>query len=93
MNIENINDEKVRWFVEGTFSRFERINKRLWIFCIILFLGFILSNAFWIYRELQFEEITITQEATADGDSDIKLQNVGGDYYGGQSETNDQDQN
>lgn len=89
MNMENMIDEKIKWFIEGNFVRLERTIKRLWILCIIIFLAFVLSNACWIYREFQFEDIVVTQEATSDGDSEIHLQNVNGDYYGSQSKTND----
>lgn len=69
-------------------ARFERIIKRLWILCIILIIALFGTNAAWLWHESQFEYYEITQEATADGNNDISLQNVSGDYYGGQSKTN-----
>lgn len=73
---------------ESVTSRQERTIKRLWILCIILIISLIGTNAGWIYYELSFEDVTVTQEveATADGDSDLNLNTVGGDYYGGESE-------
>ena len=69
-------------------ARFERIIKRLWVLCIILIIALLGTNAGWLWYESQFEYYEITQEAAADGSSDISLQNVSGDYYGGQSKTN-----
>lgn len=68
---------------ESTVDRLERVARRLWILCIIIFLSFVSSNVFWIWYEGQFvtETTTITQEATADGDSDIHdiyLENTNG---------------
>lgn len=77
---------------EGAVARLERVCRRLWILCIIIFLSFVASNAFWIWYEGQFqtETTTITQEATADDGSDIHdiyLENK----HGCQSETDNQD--
>lgn len=72
---------------ESATSRQERTIKRLWILCLVLIIALIGTNAGWIYYESSFEDVVVTQEATADGSSDINLQNVGGDYYERQSET------
>lgn len=64
----------------------ERVNKRLWILCIILIVSLLGTNGAWIYYENQFEDVVVTQEAQADGESDINLQSIGGDYYGRESE-------
>ena len=74
---------------EGAVARLERVCRRLWILCIIIFLSFVASNAFWIWYEGQFqnETTTITQEATADEGSsihDIYLENK----HGGEGKTN-----
>jgi hypothetical protein len=57
-------DVTVPYFVhEGEMARMERINKKLWILCIVLFLAFAVTNAGWIYYESQFiDEVTVTQE-------------------------------
>lgn len=47
---------------ESELARMERINKRQWILCIILFLGLVLSNAGWIYYESQWEDVVTTVE-------------------------------
>lgn len=72
---------------ESSQARMERVNKRLWILCIILIVSLLGTNGAWIYYENQFEDVVVTQEAQADGESDINLQSIGGDYYGRESES------
>lgn len=77
---------------ESSHARAERVTVRLWIVILVLIVSLIGTNAGWIYYESQWAYVetstqTITQEATSDGDSDINLQNIGGDYYGGESKT------
>jgi hypothetical protein len=67
----------------------ERTIKRLWILAIILILALIGTNLGWLYYENQFEDLTtVTQDvsAEADGDSDINLHTIGGDYNGSESD-------
>lgn len=71
---------------ESSQARMERVNKRLWILCIMLIVSLLGTNGAWIYYENQFEDVVVTQEAQADGESDINLQSIGGDYYGRESE-------
>lgn len=82
---------------ESTMARFERTNKRLWILIIILIAVILGTNAGWLYYESQWQtvESTVTQdvEATADDNSDINLNTVGGDYYGGESESKTNSEN
>ena len=81
-------DAVIPYFVhESMITRMELVNKRLWILCIILIVLLMGTNAGWMYYESQWEDVIVVQEAEADGDSDINLQSIGGDYYGGQSET------
>lgn len=48
---------------ESILARMERMNKRLFIFCIVVFLAFVASNAGWLIYESQFEDsVTVTQE-------------------------------
>ena len=72
---------------ESATARQERTIKRLWIICIILIVALLGTNAAWIYYENQFQDISVTQEveATADGESDLNLNTIGGDFYGGES--------
>lgn len=81
-------EDQIKWLFESTTARLERTIRRLWILCIIIFIAFVGSNIYWIHYESQFEDVTVTQEATADGDSEIQLQNINGDYYERESKTN-----
>lgn len=74
---------------ESATSRQERTIKRLWILCLVLIIALIGTNAGWLYWESQWEEVVVTQDvdATADGDSDLNLNTIGGDFYGGESES------
>lgn len=49
---------------ETALARLEKINKRLFILCIIVFFAFVISNGAWIYYENQFEDIqtSVTQQ-------------------------------
>lgn len=84
-------DEKMIPYIafESVTSRQERTIKRVWILCIILIVALIGTNAGWLYYESSFEDISVTQEveATSDGNSDLHLNTVGGDYNGGQGES------
>lgn len=72
---------------EGDMARAERMNKRLWILCIVLILIIIATNGAWLWYESQWEvtKTTITQEAESDGDSDVIMNNGGDLNYGGES--------
>jgi hypothetical protein len=90
---DNYMDEKMIPYIafESATSRQERTIRRVWILCIILIIALIGTNAGWIYFESQWQVVdstTVTQdvEATAEGDSDLNLNTVGGDYNGGESE-------
>lgn len=84
-------DEKMIPYIafESATSRQERTIKRLWILCLVLIVALIGTNAGWIYWEKQFEDVVVTQDvdATADGDSDLNLNTIGGDFYGGESKS------
>jgi len=84
-------DEKMIPYIafESATARQERTIKRLWILCLVLIVVLLGTNAGWIYWENQFEDVVVTQDvdATADGDSDLNLNTIGGDFYGGESES------
>lgn len=64
-----MDDRKIEYIAfESVCIRFERINKRLWILCIILAIMLIGSNIAWLKYMQEFEvtETTITQD-NADG--------------------------
>ena len=71
---------------EGVVARQERTIKRLWILCILIFVCLIGTNAAWIFYEMQYEDVTVTQEVTQDsgegGSNTYNGKVVGGDYYG-----------
>lgn len=48
---------------EGEVARLERIIKRLWVMCIIIFLAFMASNCAWIHYSMQFESVEVSQDA------------------------------
>ena len=92
-------EEKMIPFIafESATARQERTIRRVWILCIILIIALIGTNAGWIYYESQWQVVdtSVTQEveATSDGDSDLNLNTIGGDYYGGESESETNHQN
>lgn len=77
---------------ESATARLERTIKRLWIVIIILIVALVCTNLGWLYYESQWETVETTQvvqdvEATADGESDVTLNTIGGDYYGRKGES------
>lgn len=94
---DKLNDEQkavhIPYYVhEGEMSRLDRINKRLWIILIVVFLAFVGTNVGWIIYESQFEEIYIEQQGETDGGGNNYFNGTGEvrNYYG-ESETNHQD--
>lgn len=85
-------DALMRWVHESEVTRLERIIKRLWILCIIIFLAFVISNGLWIYYESQWEVVETSQSVEQDiesGDGDTIVTGIG-DVYGA-SEAEGQD--
>ena len=87
-------DRALYFMWESSHARAERIVVRLWIVVLVLIVALLGTNAGWIYYEHQFEDVIVTQEveATADGDSDLNLNTVGGDYNVGKSESDTDNQ-
>ena len=50
---------------ESSQARMERVNTRLWTIVIILIVLLFGTNAAWIYYELQYENVVVTQEVEA----------------------------
>ena len=65
---------------EGDMARMERSNKRLFIVIIVLIVALVGSNAAWIIRESQFEDIVVEQDVDT-GQGDATVTGVG-DIYG-----------
>lgn len=87
LNELDARDRSLYLMWESSQYRSERINTKLWVVILVLIVALIASNAGWIYYENSFEDVVVTQEAVTDGSNEIHLQNIGGDYYGGESET------
>lgn len=74
---------------DSTVARFERTIEKLWILCIIVIVLLIGTNAFWIYYENQFEDITVTQEVD-NGEGNTNVSGIGG-ISNGESEADSTD--
>ncbi len=83
-------DEKMIPYIvhESEVARLERVIKRLWILCIIIFLSLIATNAGWIYYESQWEDMTISQDVDT-GTGDAVVTGTGDINYA-KDKTNDQ---
>lgn len=83
----NTDDNNIRFIIESALAKLEKANVRLWVVVIILIVALIGSNAGWIWYESQYEDVVVTQEvdAESDGNSDLNINTVGGDYNGGES--------
>jgi len=73
---------------ESEVARLERVIKRLWILCIIIFICLIATNAGWIYFESQWEDMTISQDVDT-GTGDAVVTGTGDINYA-KDKTNDQ---
>lgn len=71
---------------EASMSRFERINKRLWIAVILLIVLLVGSNISWLIYEAQFERYTETS-VTQDGEG-VNIVGGGDVNYGAESDNN-----
>jgi len=66
---------------ESEVARLERVIKRLWILCIIIFICLIGTNAAWIWWESQWEDMTISQDVDT-GTGDAVVTGTGDINYG-----------
>jgi len=92
MSEQYTEDQKVAtvpFFIhEATVERLERLNKRWFIFALIVFIALIATNAGWIVYESQYETYYYSQEAQTDNAPAITLLNTGeGDINYGQGKT------
>lgn len=72
---------------ESAMSRFERINRRLWIALILVIILLVGSNIAWLIYESQYEYYETNIEADQDGDG-INIVGGGDVSYGAESESN-----
>ena len=70
---------------KGAVARLERVIKRLWILVFALIILLCASNAAWIWRESQFEEIRIEQDNESGYNNFIGND---GDIYNGETDNN-----
>lgn len=89
-------DYKIPYFVhQDDMNKLDQSHKRIekWIlgFAIVIFIALIGTNAYWIYYENQFQDITttVTQETSSEGGGDaiINGDNAGA-VINGESEAN-----
>lgn len=97
---DKLNDDQksaqIPYYVhEMEMTRLERINKRLWIFLLIIFIALVGTNAGWIVYESQFMDESYSYEVTQDSGeggqnaytgNTVKI--MGGDYNGEADDTN-----
>lgn len=57
------------YLYEQAMARMERINKRLFIFCVVILLALIGTNAYWIYYESSFEDTVTVLQRSPGGDN------------------------
>ena len=71
----------LKYLIDSYKDKDERIIKRLWILCLVIFTAFVLSNLAWIIRENQFEtvETITTQEIVQDSVTGDNFA-IGGDF-------------
>lgn len=76
---------------ESEVARLERTIKRLFIICVLLIIVAVGTNAYWIWYEAQFEDIsaTVTQDVDSGGDGDAVIND--GVHINGKSETDSYD--
>lgn len=62
---------------ESEVARLERVIKRLWILCIIIFLCLIGTNAGWLYYESQFTDETSVVQDIDTGNGNAVFSGIG----------------
>lgn len=67
---------------EAAMSRFDRLNRRLWIAVILLIVLLVGSNIVWIVYESSFEDYTISAEQDGSG---VNIVGGGDIDYGAES--------
>ena len=65
---------------ESSQARMERVNRRLWVLCLVLIVSLLGTNGAWLYYESQFTDTEVSQDIdTGQGDATV----IGiGDYHG-----------
>ena len=89
-------DKHINYYVhESEMARLERIIKRLWVLCIIVFVALIATNFGWIWYESQFidEVSTETFTAESEGNGNAIINGEGSVIVNGESSQNENNQN
>lgn len=73
---------------ESIVATLERTIKRLWILALALIFLLVGTNALWIWRESQFEDVVITQDVAQDAENGTN-NFIGGDLIGETDNQND----
>lgn len=73
---------------ESAQARSERINKRLWILCIVLIVALVGTNAGWIIYESQYEDVVTVSQEVDSHESPAYVNGTGAMTINGESETN-----
>lgn len=73
---------------ESVVATLERTIKRLWILALALIFLLVGTNALWIWRESQFEDVVITQDVAQDAENGTN-NFIGGDLIGETDNQND----
>lgn len=74
-------------------SRMERVNKRLWLALLIIFLAFVGTNVGWIVYENQFAEVVETYTADAEDSGTAVINGEGSVIVNGAGYADQSDQN
>lgn len=78
---DNKKELQIPYFVhEAEMARQERVIKRLWTLCIIIFLALVLTNVGWILYESQYEDTVVSQDVDTGWGSAV-VSGIG-DIYG-----------
>lgn len=72
----------IPYFVhEGEVNRLERINRRLFVLLLVIFLAFIGTNAGWIIYESEYQDVVVSQDVDT-GEGAAVISGTGDVYYG-----------
>lgn len=71
--------------IERITSTYERIIRRLWILCIIIFLTCAITNVGWLYHTAQYETVRETEITQENEEGDNNYIGNNGDINNGET--------
>lgn len=77
------------WSVEQALMHADKANKRAYVIIIMLIVALLGSNAGWLYYESQWEVVETSQTVNQKADGASTNTYVGGDMYGSDTDSND----